>query len=80
MIEDEGGMAEVFGADCTKADECEAMVQAAVDAFGTVDILVNNIGLAAVGTVVDMTEEDVGPRRSTSTCAPPSSRRSTSCR
>ena len=30
---------------------------AAVDAFGTVDILVNNIGLAALGTVVDTTEE-----------------------
>jgi NAD(P)-dependent dehydrogenase (short-subunit alcohol dehydrogenase family) len=33
------------------------MVRAAVDAFGTVDILVNNIGLAALGTVVDTTEE-----------------------
>ena len=57
MIDAEGGKAEVFAADCTKAEPCEAMVQAAVDAFGTVDILVNNIGLAAVGTVVDITEE-----------------------
>jgi len=57
MIDAEGGKAEVFAADCTKAEQCEAMVQAAVDAFGTVDILVNNIGLAAVGTVVDITEE-----------------------
>jgi len=39
------------------AAACEAMVRAAVDAFGTVDILVNNIGLAALGTVVDTTEE-----------------------
>ena len=58
LIEDEGGVAEVFGADCTKDDECAAMVQAAVDAFGTVDILVNNIGRAAVGTVVNVSEED----------------------
>ncbi len=58
LIEDEGGVAEVFGADCTKDDECAAMVQAAVDAFGTVDILVNNIGRAAVGTVVDVSEAD----------------------
>ena len=58
MIEGEGGVAEVFAADCTKDDECAAMVQAAVDAFGTVDILVNNIGRAAVGTVVDVSEED----------------------
>src|SRR4051812_43176076 len=52
MIEGEGGTAQVFQADATKASECEAMVGAAVDAFGTVDILVNNIGLASLGTVV----------------------------
>ncbi|MGZ4707264.1 MAG: SDR family NAD(P)-dependent oxidoreductase [Acidimicrobiales bacterium] len=57
MIEAEGGTAAVFAADCTKAAGCEAMVDAAVGAFGTVDILVNNIGLAALGTVVDTTEE-----------------------
>ncbi len=58
MIEDEGGTALVVGADATKASECEAMVATAVDAFGTVDILVNNIGLAALGTVVDLSEQD----------------------
>jgi NAD(P)-dependent dehydrogenase (short-subunit alcohol dehydrogenase family) len=58
MIEDEGGKAQVFGADVTKGDECAAMVRAAVDTFGTVDILVNNIGLASVGTVVDVTEDE----------------------
>jgi NAD(P)-dependent dehydrogenase (short-subunit alcohol dehydrogenase family) len=57
MILDEGGQAEVFGADVTRAAEAEAMVRAAVDSFGPVDILVNNIGLAQVGTVVDTTEE-----------------------
>jgi NAD(P)-dependent dehydrogenase (short-subunit alcohol dehydrogenase family) len=56
-IEAEGGKAEVFAGDCTKADACEAMVAAAVESFGTVDILVNNIGLASLGTVVDTTEE-----------------------
>ena len=57
MIEHEGGTALVVGADATKASACEAMVATAVDAFGTVDILVNNIGLAALGTVVDLSEE-----------------------
>jgi NAD(P)-dependent dehydrogenase (short-subunit alcohol dehydrogenase family) len=57
MILDGGGQAEVFGADVTRAAEAEAMVGAAVQTFGTVDILVNNIGLAQVGTVVDTTEE-----------------------
>jgi NAD(P)-dependent dehydrogenase (short-subunit alcohol dehydrogenase family) len=56
-IEDEGGTAQVFAADVSRADDCAAMVGAAVEAFGTVDILVNNIGLASVGTVVDTTEE-----------------------
>jgi NAD(P)-dependent dehydrogenase (short-subunit alcohol dehydrogenase family) len=57
MISDEGGKAEVFAADVTRAAGCEAMVSAAVDSFGTVDILVNNVGLAQLGTVVDTTEE-----------------------
>lgn len=57
MIEADGGKAEVFAADVTKADQCEAMVQAAVSAFGTVDILVNNVGRASLGTVVDLSEE-----------------------
>jgi len=57
IIEDEGGTALVIQADCTSDTDCEAMVAAAVDAFGTVDVLVNNIGLAALGTVVDTTEE-----------------------
>ena len=58
IIEDGGGTARVHAADATRAADCEAMVRAAVDAFGTVDILVNNIGLASLGTVVDTGEED----------------------
>lgn len=57
MIAHEGGVSEVFAADCTKAADCDGMVRAAVSAFGTVDVLVNNIGLASLGTVVDTTEE-----------------------
>ncbi|MFI0355010.1 SDR family NAD(P)-dependent oxidoreductase [Actinomadura sp. 9N407] len=61
MIEKErgpgAGRAEVFAADVTTAAGCEAMVRAAAEAFGTVDILVNNVGLAALGTVVDTSEE-----------------------
>jgi NAD(P)-dependent dehydrogenase (short-subunit alcohol dehydrogenase family) len=58
MIADEGGKAEVFAADVTRSADAEAMVAAAVDAFGTLDILVNNIGLAMVGTVVDTSDDD----------------------
>ena len=48
----------VFAADLTAAPACEQMVRTAVDTFGGLHILVNNIGLAAVGTVVDVSEED----------------------
>ena len=58
MIEDEGGTASVFEGDMTKAADCEAMVAAAVDAFGTVDILVNNIGAQIVASVPELTEEE----------------------
>ena len=37
---------------------CEAMVRAALHAFGTLDILINNIGSPALGTVVDITEAE----------------------
>jgi NAD(P)-dependent dehydrogenase (short-subunit alcohol dehydrogenase family) len=57
MIEEEGGKGEVFAADCTRAADCEAMVRAAVSSFGTIDVLVNNIGRAQVGTVLNTTEE-----------------------
>ena len=58
LIEQDGGEAIVVGADATKAGECEAVVQAALDEWGRLDVLVNNIGRAAVGTVVTISEEE----------------------
>ena len=40
-----GGSAIAVRTDVTDADQCTAMAQAAVDAFGTVDILVNNAAI-----------------------------------
>jgi NAD(P)-dependent dehydrogenase (short-subunit alcohol dehydrogenase family) len=57
MIEAEGGKVKVHAADVTSAAECEAMVADAVDTFGGLDVLVNNVGRASRGAVVDMTEE-----------------------
>lgn len=58
MIEAEGaGKAKVHAADVTRAADCEAMVADAVATFGKLDILVNNVGRASLGTVVDTTEE-----------------------
>ncbi len=53
MIEAEGGEAASHGSDLTQEDQCEAMVAAAVDRFGRLDVLDNNIGIGSSATVVE---------------------------
>jgi NAD(P)-dependent dehydrogenase (short-subunit alcohol dehydrogenase family) len=43
--------------DVTRSEDVAAMVAACVEAFGTVDILVNNVGGSAPGGPVEMAEE-----------------------
>jgi NAD(P)-dependent dehydrogenase (short-subunit alcohol dehydrogenase family) len=57
-IEEEGGEAIVVKADCTKWRDCADMVLAALDTYGRIDTLVNNLGLASGGTVTEMYEKD----------------------
>jgi NAD(P)-dependent dehydrogenase (short-subunit alcohol dehydrogenase family) len=57
-IEAEGGEAIVVKADCTKWRDCSDMVLKALDAYGRIDILVNNLGLASPGVVTEMYERD----------------------
>lgn len=58
IITSEGGEASVFAADVSRADDCEAMVQTAVERYGRLDILHNNVGIGGSGTVVEVSEED----------------------
>ena len=58
MIRQEGGEASVFKGDVTKADDCRQMVEAAVERYGRLDILMNNVGQLAPGNVVAVKEED----------------------
>jgi meso-butanediol dehydrogenase/(S,S)-butanediol dehydrogenase/diacetyl reductase len=51
-----GGKATAVTADVSKADQVQAMAEAAVAAFGRVDILVNNAGLSVGDTVLDFDE------------------------
>lgn len=53
-----GCSAEVFGADISKSTEADALVAFAVDTFGSVDVLVNNSGVADFGLFTDMTDEE----------------------
>jgi NAD(P)-dependent dehydrogenase (short-subunit alcohol dehydrogenase family) len=57
-IRDEGGEASVFEADITRAADCQAMVEAVVERYGGLHILMNNVGIVAFGTVVEVKEED----------------------
>jgi NAD(P)-dependent dehydrogenase (short-subunit alcohol dehydrogenase family) len=45
QIEAEGGVAFAFSADIADPEECEALVRAALERWGHVDVLVNNAGV-----------------------------------
>jgi len=45
LIETEGGTCFSFKADITREEDCKAFVHAAVEAYGHVDVLHNNVGI-----------------------------------
>jgi NAD(P)-dependent dehydrogenase (short-subunit alcohol dehydrogenase family) len=57
MIEEGGGQAVAVEADVTQGADCAAIVQTALDRFGRLDLLDNNVGIGSRGTVIDETEE-----------------------
>jgi NAD(P)-dependent dehydrogenase (short-subunit alcohol dehydrogenase family) len=57
QIDQAGGRAIVVAGDVTSAADCQRMIQAAVDEYGGVDILVNNVGVSTPGTILDHTED-----------------------
>ncbi len=57
VIRQEGGEASVFQADVSDVLQCRLMVEAAVERYGALHILVNNVGISGSGTVTGMTEE-----------------------
>jgi NAD(P)-dependent dehydrogenase (short-subunit alcohol dehydrogenase family) len=56
-IRGEGGTTSVCLGDLTVAADAEALTLHAVDTYGRVDVLHNNIGINGPGSVVEMTEE-----------------------
>jgi NAD(P)-dependent dehydrogenase (short-subunit alcohol dehydrogenase family) len=56
IITSEGGKATAFTADVSRASDVEAMVAACVKTYGRIDVLDNNVGIAEMGNVVDVTE------------------------
>jgi NAD(P)-dependent dehydrogenase (short-subunit alcohol dehydrogenase family) len=57
MIAAVGGEALALSADVTRSADCATMVEAALDRFGRLDFLDNNVGIGSRGTVVDESEE-----------------------
>ena len=58
IIREDGGEASVFEGDMARAEDCRQMVETAVERYGRLDILDNNVGISVPGTVVDVAEED----------------------
>ena len=55
-IKEEGGDAAVFVGDVTSNADCSAMAKAAVDNFGKLNVLINNVGISGPGSVTDVDE------------------------
>ncbi len=57
MITAEGGVADAYAADVTDEAQCRAMVADAVERFGRLDLLDNNVGIGSRGSVVETEPE-----------------------
>jgi len=58
IITSEGGKAVAFAADASREDDVQAMVAACLKAYGRIDVLDNNVGIAETGSVIDVSEAD----------------------
>jgi NAD(P)-dependent dehydrogenase (short-subunit alcohol dehydrogenase family) len=58
IIEAEGGVCATHAADVSKAESVAAMVDACMAAFGGIDVLVNNVGIARTGGIATTEEAD----------------------
>ena len=58
IIAGEGGKAVAFKADAARGEDIAAMVAACLKAYGRIDVLDNNVGIAETGSVVDVAEAD----------------------
>jgi len=54
----EGGTALTVAADVTKRDDCERMTTSGMERFGRLDILHNNVGIAILQGIRDVTEAE----------------------
>jgi NAD(P)-dependent dehydrogenase (short-subunit alcohol dehydrogenase family) len=58
LIHGEGGQARAFAADVTKTADCRAMVAAATDTWGGLDVLHNNVGIESRKDLLETGEDE----------------------
>jgi len=58
IIRSEGGEAMAHRADVSKAADVKAMIEGCVSAYGRIDVLDNNVGIAEIGGVVEVSEAE----------------------
>jgi len=56
-ISDEGGAASIFECDVSRPDDCTRLAAAAVERYGRLDILQNNVGIPSNQRLGEITEE-----------------------
>jgi len=56
IIRSEGGEAVAHRADASKTADVKAMIETCVSAYGRIDVLDNNVGIAEIGGVVEISE------------------------
>ena len=57
LLEETGTRPETQPCDVTNEDDVQALVAAAVDRLGRIDVIINNAGLGGSAPIVDMTDE-----------------------
>lgn len=57
IVQREGGEAASFQADVSRAEEVEALVERCLALYGRIDVLVNNVGILAVGGPEELDEQ-----------------------
>jgi NAD(P)-dependent dehydrogenase (short-subunit alcohol dehydrogenase family) len=51
-------MVEALFGDVSKVEDCQAMIRAAVETYGRVDVVVANAGIIPLGDVLESTVDD----------------------